>query len=197
MQTTGKYRDRCVQTKILKKTNPDRSIYNYWKKKKTKQKKQLAKTLGNKVKEDFISPYTDYYQKISNEIERLSDFEMKRDIQESLDQLKINSHLTLEDNKTELHEFRLKTKDIRYKIEFYQETNTGDAFQAELEKLIFLQKSLGKMRDYEKLIKKITKQSERFDKEEIQDTVLNIQKLLQEKWREISNFLENNPDFTI
>jgi phosphohistidine phosphatase len=197
MQTTGKYRDRCVQTKILKKTNPDRSIYNYWKKKKTKQKKQLAKTLGNKVKEDFISPYTDYYQKISNEIERLSDFEMKRDIQESLDQLKINSHLTLEDNKTELHEFRLKTKDIRYKIEFYQETNTGDAFQAELEKLIFLQKSLGKMRDYEKLIKKITKQSKRFDNEEIQDTVLNIQKLLQEKWREISNFLENNPDFTI
>jgi hypothetical protein len=53
------------------------------------------------------------------------------------------------------------------------------------------------MRDYEKLIKKITKQSERFDKEEIQDTVLNIQKLLQEKWLEISNFLENNPDFTI
>jgi CHAD domain-containing protein len=157
----------------------------------------LAKTLGNKVKEDFISPYTDYYQKISNEIERLSDFEMKRDIQESLDQLKINSHLTLEDNKTELHEFRLKAKDIRYKIEFYQETNTGDAFEAELEKLIFLQKSLGKMRDYEKLIKKITKQSERFDKEEIQDTVLNIQKLLQEKWLEISNFLENNPDFTI
>jgi hypothetical protein len=42
MQTTGKYRDRCVQTKILKKTNHDRSIYNYWKKKKTKQKKQLA-----------------------------------------------------------------------------------------------------------------------------------------------------------
>jgi len=63
--------------------------------------------------------------------------------------------------------------------------------------LIFLQKSLGKMRDYEKLINKITKQSDRFDNEEIQDTVNNIQKLLKEKWMEVSDFLENNPGFSI
>ena len=197
MDTTGKYRDRCVQTKILKKTNPDRSIYNCWKKKKAKQKKQVAKTLGKQSKQDFVTPYTDYYQKISNEIERLSAFEMESNIRESFNQLKINSHQTLEDNKTELHEFRLKAKDVRYKIEFYQAINNGELFETELEQLIFLQKSLGKMRDYEKLIKKITKQTERFNNEEIQNTVLNIQKLLQEKWNEVAGFLENNPAFTI
>ena len=197
MDTTGIYRDRCVQTKILKKANPDRSIYNFWKQKKAKQKKQVAKTLGNKNQPDFVSPYADYYQNISNEIERLSVFEMENNIQASLNQLKINSHLTLEDNKTQLHEFRLKAKDVRYKIEFYQAITNGELFETELEQSIFLQKSLGKMRDYEKLIKKITKQTERFDNEEIQNTVLNIQKLLREKWNEVSGFLENNPAFTM
>lgn len=190
MDTTGKYRDRCVQTKILKKTNPDRSIYNYWKQKKAKQKKQVAKTLGKQNQQDFVSHYADYYQKISNEIKRLSVFEMESYIRKSLNQLKINSHLSLEDNKTELHEFRLKAKDVRYKIEFYKTINTEIPFETELEQLIFLQNSLGKMRDYEKLIKKITNQSDRFDQEEIQNTVLNIQKLLQEKWNEVSGFLE-------
>jgi len=197
MDTTGKYRDSCVQTKILQKANPDRSIYNFWKQKKAKQKKQVAKTLGNKNQPDFVSPYADYYQNISNEIERLSVFEMENNIRASLNQLKINSHLTLEDNKTQLHEFRLKAKDVRYKIEFYQAITNGELFETELEQSIFLQKSLGKMRDYEKLIKRITKQTERFDNEEIQNTVLNIQKLLREKWNEVSGFLENNPAFTM
>lgn len=195
MDTTGKYRDSCVQTKILKKTNPDKSIFNYWKKKKSKQKKQVAKTLGNQIKQNTISPYQEVYEKIINERGRLSDFEMESNIRESLNQLKINPHLSLEDNKTQLHEFRLKAKDVRYKIEFYKTINTEIPFETELEHTIFLQKSLGKMRDYEKLINKITKQSERFDNEEIQNTLNNIQKLLQEKWIEVSDFLENNPSF--
>lgn len=195
MRTTGKYRDRCVQTKILKKTNSGRSIYIYWNKKKAKQKKQVAKTFKNQGKQDIISTYQEVYEKIINERERLSNFEMKSNICESLNQLKINSQVTLEDNKTELHEFRLKAKDIRYKIEFYKTINQEELFDTELEQLIFLQKSLGKMRDYEKLINKITKQSDRFDNEEIQNTVNKIQKLLKEKWMEVSDFLENNPSF--
>jgi len=197
MDTTGKYRDRCVQTKILKKTNPGRSIYNCWKKKTSKQKKQVAKTLGKQSKQDFVSPYADYYQKIANEIERLSAFEMESNIRESLNQLKINSHQNFEDNKPEWHEFRLKAKEVRYKIEFYQAINHEELFDTELEQLIFLQKSLGKMRDYEKLINKITKQSDRFDNEEIQNTVNNIQKLLKEKWMEVSDFLTKTPAFFI
>jgi len=197
MDTTGKYRDRCVQTKILKKTNPGRSIYNCWKKKTSKQKKLLAKTLGNQIKQDIISPFREVYEKIINERGRLSNFEMKSNIRESLNQIKINSHQTLEDNKTEWHEFRLKAKDVRYKIEFYKIINQEELFDTELEQLIFLQKSFGKMRDYEKLINKITKQSDRFDNEEIQNTVNNIQKLLKEKWMEVSDFLENNPGFSI
>lgn len=195
MDTTGKYRDRCVQTKILKKTNFGKSIYTYWNKKRSKQKKQLAKTLGNQIKQDIISPYQEVYEKIINERGRLSNFEMKSNIRESLNQLKIRSHQTLEDNKTEWHEFRLKAKDVRYKIEFYKTINQEELFDTELEQLIFLQKSLGKMRDYEKLINKITKQSKRFDSEEIQNTVLGIQNLLKAKWVELSDFLENNPSF--
>ncbi|HPJ87624.1 MAG TPA: CHAD domain-containing protein [Thermotogota bacterium] len=195
MQKTGKFRDLCVQTKLLNKSNSEKNIYNYWKKKKTENKNKLSKEVHQILNEDMKRDYLAFARNVMTRNGYFSEGNLRQDILQSLGQLKLKREVSIEKDACELHKFRLKVKDVRYKIEFYNDFFLNFDFNAD--KLVFLHKNLGIIRDCQKLIQKINRQKSHFKTEEVENTIRNIDLILQKTWGSVQLFLDENNYFDL
>jgi phosphohistidine phosphatase len=190
LSKTGKYRDVCVQTKILKKLNGEQQIYRYWKKRKKKTKTILTKKMKDYFSRDIKTLFFEYYHELASQEEPFQKEVIKRDLFTSIENLRTSKELCSEHDLLKLHQFRLKAKAVRYKIEFYNAF--FHTFEYKLEDLIYLQKKIGKIRDLQKLVNHIEKKKKRFSEKEFQETIEKIETKTAETWKKLHLFLEKN-----
>ena len=196
---TGKYRDLCVQHKILKKQTGQNTVEEKWKKRKKKSKKKTLKRLQELFRYQTVEPYT----VLEKEMKSLGDdvdvqAKTLRQIETSISELKAPLDATKQRDEEALHEFRGQLKKIRYLAEFYfsiiYDIAQRDTIEHKIMTFKELHDHLDVLHHYAKIKRAVEKQSEQFDKKDRERVLKTFDEKIDEEWLYLDENLEERVD---